>query len=45
METATNNQDDSPFEEQPLLVKEDETEWKARMKMLLHGATMSSILV
>lgn len=45
VQTATNAQDDSTVEEQPLLVKEDENEWKARMKTLLHGATMSGILV
>lgn len=45
VETASNPQDDSTVEEQPLLVKDDQTEWKARMRALLRGATVSGVLV
>lgn len=45
VETASDPQGDSTVEEQPLLVEEGQAEWKARMKTLLRGATVSGVLV
>ncbi|KAF7869768.1 hypothetical protein EAF04_004552 [Stromatinia cepivora] len=48
-QSTTNNlspritQEDDVFEQQPLLSKEDEIDWKARMTALLRGAIASSI--
>ncbi len=44
-ETTPLLQDDPAVEEQPLILKEDQIEWKTRMNTLLRGAILSGFLV